>query len=311
MKAGENRMKVIDVHAHIFPKCAGITDGAPMTGDSYGRVRVGTQLRQLAPPAFEQTRSTPETLLAYMDWLGIDQALLMPNPFYGYFNDYIADAVKRWPERFKGVALVNAIKGKQAADELESLYRNTPLFGFKVEVKSTFQCAPQLHMASEELMPVWECVNENRQSAFLHLFTDTDIVDLKLLIRRFPKITWVLCHMGADACFAPYARREAFGELLELMRTHPNVYMDTSTIAEYFYNNIGEEYPFPSAVARIREAAGVAGAEKLMYASDYPGMLKCATMEQLLNTTKKQCGFSGEELELVMHGNAERLFFYD
>ena len=81
-------MKIIDIHAHIYPKVAGITDGAPMTGETLGRVRVGNEMRQFLPPAFEKIRSTPEMLLAYMDWQGIDKALLMPNPYYGYFNDY-------------------------------------------------------------------------------------------------------------------------------------------------------------------------------------------------------------------------------
>ena len=298
-------MKIIDIHAHIYPKVAGITDGAPMTGEPLGRVRVGNEVRQFLPPAFEQTRSTPETLLAYMDWQGIDRALLMPNPYYGYFNDCFIDAVNRYPDRFRAVALVDLIKGQAAARELAKLYDDTPLMGFKVETRSTFQCAPHKHMADDDLLPVWDCVNQYAQPAFLHLFTDRDIEDLRKLIGLFPRITWVICHMGADACFAPCARKEAFDEIITLVKDHPNVYIDTSTVPVYF----DEEYPFPTSASIIRRCWQAAGPEKLMWASDYPGMLNHATMAQLINLTMKQCGIPEKDLELIMGGNAERLFF--
>ncbi len=298
-------MKVIDIHAHIYPKVAGITDGAPMTSEPLGRVRVGNEVRQFLPPAFELTHSTHEMLLAYMDWCGISKALLMPNPYYGYFNDYFIDAVKKAPDRFRAVALVDLIKGESAARELATLYDNTPLFGFKVETRSTFECAPGKHMADDDLMSVWDCVNQYAQPAFLHLFTNRDIADLRTLIREFPKITYVICHMGADACFAPNAVKTAYDEILKLVRDNPNVYIDTSTVPVYY----GEEYPFPSSVKVIRRCWREVGPEKMMWASDYPGMLNHATMAQLMGLTRTQCGIPEDELRLIMGENADRLFF--
>ena len=45
-------------------------------------------------------------------------------------------------DRLRGVALVDIMKGQEAARELASIYDQGILFGFKVEVDSTFQCAP-------------------------------------------------------------------------------------------------------------------------------------------------------------------------
>ena len=298
-------MKIIDIHAHVYEKVAGITAGAPMTGEPLGRVKVGNEVRQFLPPSFEHTHSTVEMLVAYMDWCGVDKALLMANPYYGYTNDYFIQSVQKYPDRLRGVALVNLLDGKKAARELADIYDNTPLFGFKVETDSTFQCAPDKHMADEEFLPVWECVDQYRQPAFLHLFTERDIQDLYKLAKLFPQITFVVCHMGADACFGPKAGAGAYEEILALVKGHKNVYIDTSTVPVYY----AEEYPFPTSAAKIRQGYEALGPEKLMWASDYPGMLNHATYRQLIDLTRVHCGIPEEHLEMIMGENAERLFF--
>ena len=116
-------MEIIDIHAHIYSRVSGITKGAPMTSMKWGKVKIGNEISQFLPPAFEDTNSTPETLIAYMDWCGISKALLMPNPYYGYHNDYFLEAIKKYPDRFRGVALVDLLRGEKAAQELEEIYK--------------------------------------------------------------------------------------------------------------------------------------------------------------------------------------------
>ncbi len=298
-------MTFIDIHAHIYPKVAGITNGSPMTGEPLGRVRVGNELRQFLPPAFENTRSTPEMLIAYMDWCGIAKAVLMPNPYYGYFNDYLIDAVRQYPSRFRAVALTDFLKGKKAAEELASLYDNTCLFGYKIETGSAFQCAPQKHMADVEFLPIWDCISAYHQPVFIHAFTARDIADIYILAKKFPEIRFFLCHMGADACFGSTASPAAFDELLERFRVLPNVYMDSSTVPHYFQ----EEYPFPSSAEIIMRGYRVFGPERILWASDYPGMLNHATMAELIGLVKKHCSIPESDLRLIMGENAQRLFF--
>lgn len=115
-------MKVIDIHAHIYEKVAGITQGQPMSSTSQGKVTIGNREIQFLPPSFERSCSTAEALIAYMDWCGIEKALLMPNPFYGYHNYYFKESVKKYPDRLRGVALVDIMKGKAAAEELAQIY---------------------------------------------------------------------------------------------------------------------------------------------------------------------------------------------
>ena len=62
-------MEIIDIHAHVYEKVAGITQGAPMTSDKLGKVRIGNQISQFLPPAFENASSPVEMLIGYMDWI--------------------------------------------------------------------------------------------------------------------------------------------------------------------------------------------------------------------------------------------------
>ena len=298
--------RIIDIHAHIYKKVAGITQGQPMSSTRLGRVTIGNREVQFLPPSFENSQSTAETLIAYMDWCGIEKTILMPNPYYGYHNSYFVEAIKSYPDRFKGVALVDLLKGELAAEELAAIYDEGILFGFKIEVDSTFQCAPQTRMTDPEIAPVWDCCNEYRQPVFLHLFRDCDIEDLSVLVKRYRNIRFVICHMGADACFHKAADSRNFKTLLSLISDNSNMYIDTSTVPVYYQ----EEYPFPSSVAVIEEAYRALGPEKIMWASDYPGMLNHATMLQLINIVFNGCSnIPAAHKDLIMGENAYHLFF--
>lgn len=297
---------VIDIHMHIYKKIAGITNGKPMASDAFGRVKIGNKTMQLLPPSFEDSTSRIETLIAYMDWCKIDKALLMPNPFYGYHNDYILESADKYPDRFKGVALVDILEGKKAAEELAGIYENTSLFGFKVESASTFQCAPGKRILEEEFKPVYDCLNSYRQPLFIHMFTKNDVEDIIRMSGLFPHINYIICHMGADACFGKNGNREYFDTILEHAKKRDNIYLDTSTLPEYFT----EEYPFTEAVNYVLKAYNYIGPEKLMWASDYPGMLKLATLNQLINYVLVGCKeIPAHHLDRIMGLNAYDLFF--
>lgn len=305
-------MTIVDIHAHIYPKVAGITQGQPMMGLDLGKVKIGNQVHQFLPPSFETVRSTADMLIAYMNWCGVEKAILMANPYYGFHNEYFIDAMKKYPERLKGVALVDINKGEAAARELSRIYDTTPLFGFKIETDSTFQCAPGRHMTDTACMPVWQCVNDYRQPVFIHPFTKEDLEDIQILAQQFLQINFIVCHMGADACFGSKAEPKAFDYLLEMAKKQVNIYLDTSTVPVYYRakDRDGENFPFPMAQSMIEKGYQKLGPEKLMWASDYPGMLCHATYEQLIAMVMDGCpSIPMAHKEMIMGENALHLLF--
>ena len=299
-------MEIIDTHVHVFPAVAAINNGQPLRNTSFGHAMIGNREVQFLPPAFENTTCSVEMLIAYMDWCGISRAILMANPYYGFFNDYFIESVKKYPDRLRAVSLVDVAKGKEAADELEKIFRDTPLFGMKIETYSSFQCAPGLRMTDPSMAPVWEVMDRGRQPLFIHMFIDNDVEDVKALIAKYRQMPVVLCHMGADACHGKGVRETNFEECIALVHDHENVYFDTSSVSVYFE----EEYPYPGTVEIIERGWRAVGAEKLLWASDFPGMLTRATLRQLINIVAKECkNIPEKDKQLILGGNARRLFF--
>lgn len=299
-------MKIIDIHVHVFPEISGITQGQPLSSTTLGRAKIGNKETQFLLPEFENSNSPVDVYLRYMNWLGIDKAILMANPYYGYHNDYFSESIKKYPNKFKGVALVDPLKGELAAEELAAIYEDGTLFGFKIEVNSTFQCNPQGKLKDAIFDPVWNCINQYKQPVFIHALRDCDLADVNKLSKQYKNIDFIMCHMGADACFTDHVNSGNYAELLKLVKETNNVYLDTSSVPFYF----DEEYPFPTSVEIIEKAYKVVGAEKIMWSSDYPGMCNFATLKQLINLVKLQCkNISEQDKELIMGKNAEKLFF--
>ena len=80
----------------------------------------------------------------------------------------------------------------------------------------------------------------------------------------------------------------------------------TSTVPDYYE----EEYPWKTSVNIIEECYRKVGADKMMWASDYPGMLKKGTLNQLIRLVTEECKNIPESAkEKIMAENARRLFF--
>ena len=62
--------------------------------------------KQYLPPYTVDSSHSPETLVAQMDYLGVDRAVLHTNPILGLLNDYTAECVRRFPDRLIGLASV-------------------------------------------------------------------------------------------------------------------------------------------------------------------------------------------------------------
>src|SRR6516165_10157456 len=53
--------------------------------------------KQYLPPYLSDLSHPPEMLVAQMDYVGIDRAVLHASPIMGMLNDYLAECVRRYP----------------------------------------------------------------------------------------------------------------------------------------------------------------------------------------------------------------------
>ncbi|MCA9910357.1 MAG: amidohydrolase family protein, partial [Anaerolineae bacterium] len=119
---------IVDAHAHIFHELHGLTGQGATRSLTYGRALLGEQVIQMTPPMMEQTAFPPEALLANMDWAGVDMTVLLQGSYYGEANATVAEAVRRWPDRFVGAAWIDP----RASDARETFLRCVEDYGFRI-----------------------------------------------------------------------------------------------------------------------------------------------------------------------------------
>jgi len=101
---------VVDIHMHCIPFFCGFKNGEyTMRSGRYGKIRLKKGVRERSmPPSFVNSNTDPEMLIGYMDWVGVDKAVLLQAPCYGDHNEYIAEVLEKYPDKFiAGFAVID------------------------------------------------------------------------------------------------------------------------------------------------------------------------------------------------------------
>jgi predicted TIM-barrel fold metal-dependent hydrolase len=116
-----------------------------------------------------------------------------------------------------------------------------------------------------------------------------------------PDLTLVVdhCALGHDP-----ATLEHWDGVLALER-HPNVYLKTSFFPEA---PTGEGYPFPRAQGLMREVYERFGADRLMWGSNFPVVLKATSYERAFEFVRRECAFDSlADRDKILGGTASRV----
>lgn len=304
---------LIDAHAHIFPEVRGMNAAGPTRGLGYGRVTIGDQTLQLFPPNGAKTEVTPEMLVAYMDWGGVDKTMLLQGPFYGECDQFVLEAIGRYPDRFMGAAYLDP----WAADCREAFDKIAASSGFRAvkmecsEASGLCGIHPEGRLDAPDIVWIWD---ELERRDWVLVF-DLGAVGCRSyqtsavrgIAEAHPKLRIVIAHLGQ-----PNPRVEADPELWEMWEEQidlgrlPNVWFDNSAVPAYLAD---EGYPFPSAERYMRLAIDRFGPTKLMWGTDVPGLLSQATYPQLVKLAKLHTHFlSPDEQAMVLGGTAMKVY---
>jgi predicted TIM-barrel fold metal-dependent hydrolase len=264
---------------------------------------------RLLPPALENTNFPAEILLEYMAASGVEKAVLMQGPLYGDMNDYYAEVLRRWPDRFLGVALVDPVE-KEAQPLLERLIHTQGFKAVKLEMTDSLGlCSryPDFRLTEPRFAGLWDMMYQAKLSITLDLGLTTDrsyqTNELRELIQRYPDVRWIIAHLGQpkSRMLRDPALKAPWREQVLLAR-HANVWLDLSALP---YHLPEGDYPFPSIDSFVGEAVGLVGAERLLWGTDAPGMLWMLTYQQMLDVIRLHCrSLNDEERRLILGENA-------
>lgn len=305
---------IIDAHAHVYPEVRGRTKGGETRSVGYGKMSVGgIPGGRVLPPHAIETKFTPEMLIEYMDWGGVDRTMLLQGPFYGECNRYASEAIKRYPDRFFGSAFLDPWSPGWRS-QFEEAVEELGFRAVKLELSEATGLVglhPDLCLDDPEVAWLW--VELERQDFTLTL--DLGAVGapsyqtraVRGIIERHPDLRIVIAHLCQPnpSVEQDAGRLALWKEQVSLAQT-PNVWMDTAALPAYLD---AEGYPYPSARHYLRMAVDLVGPDKIMWGTDVPGLLTVATYKQLVAAGWAHSDFlSHEDQAKIMGGNAFRVY---
>jgi len=304
---------IIDAHSHICPRVHGEIADGPTRGIGYGGVAMGDTVIQAWPPLCAETMHSPEMLIAHMDWVGVDKAVLLQGAFYGECNDYVADAAKRYPDRLIAAGYLDPWSDAAEAT-LDGLVEWEVFRALKLECSvptGLLGLHPEARLDDPAIAWLWDRLEEAGLVLVLDLGSpgtrsyQTDAV--RDIAAAHTALKIVIAHLGqpSPAIDTNETLRHQWEAQIDLGHLD-NIWFDTASLPTLVSP---EPYPYPTAGRFIRSAVDRIGARSLLWGSDIPGLLARATYAQLLESTRGHLDFlADDERADVLGENAERVF---
>ena len=276
---------VIDSHCHIFPGDFSERRSELLARDatfaelfSSGRAKLGTA----------------ETLVEAMDRHGIDRAVAMGVGWNDIAlareaNDYLMEAAAAYPGRLSGLCSVNPGWGRAALDEMERCARggligigelHPDTQGFALEDQDTL--APLMDLALRLRWPVLVHCSEPAGHDYPGKGSTTP-GKVYRFIANFPEARIICAHWGGGLPF--------YNLMPEVPAVLENVFFDTAAT------------PFLYRPAVYRTGASLAGADKVLFATDFPLIGYPRALGQV-----EESGLQPGDREAILGGNAARIF---
>ncbi len=276
---------VIDSHLHVWDETAAGLDSRPM--------KVGYSA---------QATASVELFMDYMDEAGVERAVFVQPWFYHWDNAYMARCLRRFPDRFRGVCVIDP-RGPDAPAALRR-WRAEGVTGIRLRpLRDGERPGPGPWLGTDETLPLWEAIAETGTVACV-MHAGADLPRLSPLLARFPSLRIVVDHINnpvpADGLGQP-----AFQAVLALAR-HPQVHVKLSG----FHHWCRDRYPYRDGLPFAEATVRAFGAGRCMWGSDFPHVLAgCGYVRSRHFLPREATFLSKDELGLVMGGTAERLWF--
>ncbi|MBU0544628.1 MAG: amidohydrolase family protein [Proteobacteria bacterium] len=275
---------IIDFHTHIFP------------------AKVSEKRESYFPkePAFkilyDSSKSklvNAETLIDVMDESRIDKSVIFGFPwkndeFFRMHNDYIIASVLKYPDRFIGFACFDPFNdeaGNETARCIEAGLKGAGELAFYqsgIDEESLQKLKPVMAICRQKDFPVLIHTNEPIGHKYPGKTPNT-LIQIYNMIKQFPDNKIVLAHWGGGIFLFNLLKKEVKKNL-------KNVYFDTAASPFLYDSDI------------YRYAKALAGADKILFGSDFPLLKPERYFKEI-----KSSGFVNEDVEKILGTNAATL----
>ena len=273
---------IIDAHAHLWKKQAGMVNGKPVYDIGGGKSDFGGEIKQMMPAYMTDGENNVERIIANMDYAQVSGAVITQEYIDGNQDTYLLEAKAKYPDRIKICALYEE---KEMGDI-------TGFDGIKI-------CAGRL--ADKNLLNhLYPFELADKYGKFISIDLadgDEQCAMMEEIIAKFPNLRIAIGHFAM-------VTRDGWLEQIKLAK-HENVFIESGGIT-WLFNY--EFYPYPSAVDAINEAASLVGFNKLMWGSDYPRTMTAITYKMSYDFIEKTDKISEENKKLFLGENARKFY---
>jgi uncharacterized protein len=276
---------IIDGHTHLFPK----------------EIRANKESYFAEEPEFRYLYEQPdevmvgmEELIQAMDENGVDISIASSFPWRNLdtarrSNDYILEAVHRYPERIWGLACIDVRSpgaDKELVRALDAGMKGIGELAFYLEISPNGLLeimAPVMEVIRGTHVPLLFHANENVG----HTYPGKSDMRLKTLyhfLKAMPEAKVVLAHWGGGLFFYELMKKE----VQEVLR---NVYYDTAASPYLYHSGIYEI------------ALRICGENKVIFGSDYPLIQPKRYFREM-----EEAGLTIEQMRKICGENIKALF---
>jgi predicted TIM-barrel fold metal-dependent hydrolase len=277
-------MNFIDAHSHIWTPD---TERYPLAP--------GFRRALMDPPRF-----TPAELCQQAIPVGVGRVVLIQMSFYGYDNSYMLHALSKYPEVYRGVAVIDPCQ-ENVATLMQDL-KQKGVRGFRIYPKNE---PVDRWLSFEGMRAMWKCGGE--QNLAMCCLMDADgLSELDRMCRQFPDTPVVIDHL---------CRIGVTGQILEQdvkslcdMAKHQKLTVKVSG----FYALGQKEPPYHDLVPMIKRLCDAFGRERLMWGSDSPfQVVNGHSYKASIDLVHSKLDFlKPAGLEWLLKKTAEKVFFY-
>jgi predicted TIM-barrel fold metal-dependent hydrolase len=272
---------IIDIHTHIFPK--------PM--------RESRDMFFPGEAAFERLYHSTTSklvgaseLIAVMDEEGVDKAVTFGFPWRSMeknrrHNDYILEAVARFPDRLIGFCCLDPMLPDAAEETQRCLEAGMAGVG-----ELAFYCSAMDGACLDGLAPVMDLCRQFDCPVMIHTNepvghsypgkTDNTLAQIYALIKRYPENRIILAHWGGGIFLYCLLKKE-------VSQTLAKVWFDTAAS------------PFLYRPEIYRQAMDLAGEDKVLWGTDYPLIRPGRYFNEI-----RKAGLSDRQQDRVLGNNA-------
>ncbi len=275
---------ILDFHTHIFP----------------AEIRSRKQVYVAADPEFGLLYRSPKSklvgaaaIIAAMDSGGIDKSVVFGFPWRDTdtcrrHNDYVLEAVMRYPDRLIGFGCVNPLDPGAENEVLRCVdggmagIGELAFYRAELDARARDRLEPIMQICRQRDLPVMIHVNEPLGREYPGK-TANSLGEIYALAKRFGRNKIVLAHWGGGIFLYLLLKKEV-----------------KETLANVFYDTAASPYLYHPDIFSL--AVRLAGIEKILFGSDFPLIAPSVYFDELAQT-----GLTAEQIRCIQGGNAQKL----